>query len=80
MFARIVGPLLRIWTFNIIDASGRQRGEISKKWSGFTQEYITDADRFRIAFGDGWTAEQKAVLLAAAFSVDYDFFENKQQR
>lgn len=79
-FAKIVSPILKIWTFNILDPSGRQRGEISKKWSGFTQEYITDADRFRVTFGDGWTTEQKAVLLAAAFSIDFDFFENNQRR
>jgi hypothetical protein len=79
-FAKIVSPLLRIWTFPIFDNEGAQRGEIAKKWSGLSQEYLTDADKFRVSFGQGWTVEQKAVLFAAALSIDFDFFENNQRR
>ena len=80
VFARIVSPLLRIWTFPILDGSGQQRGQISKKWSGAMQEYWTDADKFRIEFGAAWSHGQRAVIVAAAVAIDFDFFENNKGR
>ncbi len=80
VFAQIRSPLFRIWTFPILDASGRERARISKKWSGFTKEAFTDADNFGVDFGDGrWTPEQRAVIFAASIAIDFDFFENNQQ-
>lgn len=79
VFARIEAPLWRIWTFPLLDSSGRKVGQISKKWSGFMREMFTDADTFLIDFGDGsWSSSQRAVILAAAISVDFDFFEENQ--
>jgi uncharacterized protein YxjI len=81
VFARIAGPLLRIWTFPVFDLQGNQRAEIVKKWSGLRQEYFTDADTFRLSFRQAaWTVEQRAVVLAAALSIDFDFFENNNRR
>ena len=56
-----------------------QTATISKKWGGALREVFSDADTFRIEFGTAsWTEEQRAVLLAAAISIDFDFFENNQ--
>jgi hypothetical protein len=77
VFATIASPFWRIWTFPILDGSGRQVGEISKKWSGLGKELFTDADNFKVDFGEGrWTPGQRTVLFAAALSIDFDFFEN----
>ncbi len=81
LFATIVRPLTSIWTFQLADADGRPRGEIAKKWSGLGQELFTDVDKFRVMVdADDWTLEQKAVALAAAMAIDFDFFENNQRR
>ena len=81
VFARIRSPLFRFWTFPVVDASGRQRAVITKKWSGLGKEYFTDADNFGVDFGDGqWMPEQRAVIFAASIAIDFDFFENNQNR
>jgi len=81
VFARINSPLFRIWTFPVIDATGREAAMIAKKWSGLGREYFTDADNFGLDFGTGrWTPEQRAVVFAATIAIDFDFFENNQQR
>ncbi len=81
VFAHIESRHIRIWTFPVLDADGRERAMIAKKWSGLGREYFTDADNFGVDFGEGgWTDEQKAVIFAAAISVDFDFFENNQNR
>ena len=51
-------------------------GKISKKWGGVVEEAISDADTFHVEFPPTWTNSDKAVFLAAAFSVDLDCFEN----
>ena len=80
-FAAVVRPLLNVWTFTIQDDTGRQRGEIAKKWTGLQREWLTDADKFRVMFdADDWSLNQKAVLIAAALSIDFDFFENNNKR
>ncbi len=81
LFATIASPLWRLWTFPIFDRSGKEVAVISKKWSGLAQEIFTDADNFGLDFGDvDWTLQQKAVIFAAALSIDFDFFENNQNR
>jgi uncharacterized protein YxjI len=77
-FAQIAGPRWRLWTFPIDGANGIT-ATISKKWSGVFREVFSDADTFRIEFGaGGWSEEQRAVILAAAIAIDFDFFENNQ--
>ena len=79
VFATIESPFWRIWTFPILQRDGRQVGEITKKWSGLGRELFTDADNFKVDFGTpDWTLAQRTVLLAAALSIDFDFFENNQ--
>ena len=77
VFARISAPLWRIWTFPLINSAGATVGEISKKWSGLLAEVFTDADSFLVNYGEeSWTHSQRAVILAAAISIDFDFFED----
>ena len=79
VFATIESPFWRLWTFPILTRDGRQVGEVSKKWSGLGRELFTDADNFKVEFGThDWTLAQRTVLLAAALSIDFDFFENNQ--
>ena len=78
-FAHIQAPIWRLWTFPVINKSGQQAGVISKKWQGLLKEAFTDADSFVIDYGDtAWMIEQKIVILCAAISIDFDFFEDNQ--
>lgn len=81
VFARIASPLWRLWTFPIFNMDGEKVAVISKKWSGLAKEYFTDADNFALDFGEvDWNLPQKAVIFAAALSIDFDFFENNNNR
>ena len=52
---------------------------VSKRWGGVLREAFTDADTFRVDFGsNGFSAQQRAVIFAAAISIDFDFFEKNQ--
>ena len=78
-FARVRSPLWRIWTFPVEGDEGRRAATISKKWGGMLREVFADADTFGIDFQEwDWTDEERAVLFAAALSIDFDFFENNQ--
>ena len=79
VFAEIAGPRWRLWTFPVKASGGLAEATIAKKWGGALREVFADADTFLIDFTPGpWTAEQRAVIFAAAISVDFDFFENNQ--
>jgi hypothetical protein len=81
VFGRIVTPIFSIWKFPLFDPAGTQIAEISKNWAGLTQEWITDADKFTIRFmSQRLTTEERAVIFAAALTIDYDFFENNTKR
>ena len=78
-FARVRAPRWRLWTFPVEGEDGISTATISKKWGGALREVFTDADTYRVEFGDArWTEEQRAIILAAAISIDFDFFENNQ--
>lgn len=79
-FGRIVSPIFRIWTFPVVDEGGVERGKITKQWSGFAQEMLTDADKFRVEFDPQWSIAQRAVVFSAAVTIDYDFFEHNNRR
>jgi uncharacterized protein YxjI len=76
--AKVHSPIWKIWQFPIKDKMDHQVGLIAKKWGGFLKESFTDADRFMVEYGvaESWPKEKKALLLAAAISIDFDFFEN----
>jgi len=78
-FARVRAPIWRLWTFPVLNKAGQQAGVISKKWQGMLKEAFTDADSFVIDYSDTtWQIEQKIVILCAAISIDFDFFEDNQ--
>ncbi|XP_072855455.2 phospholipid scramblase 1 [Pogona vitticeps] len=51
-------------------------GRISKLWTGFVKEVFTDADDLGIQFPLDLDVRMKAVMLGAAFLIDYVFFEH----
>ncbi len=71
---KIIGPMLRPWTFKIKD-QGEEVGKITKKWSGLGKEMFTDADNFGIEFGDYIKGLPRILLLGAVFLIDYLYFE-----
>ena len=80
VFARISSPIWKLWTFPVTDNMGRETAVISKKWGGVFREFLTDADTYGIDFSKGQFSEsQRAVLFAAAISIDFDFFENNSK-
>lgn len=79
VFATIHSPIWRIWTFPVLDSTGAERAAVRKRWGGALRELFTDADTYQVDFGTHpWTPEQRAVIFAAAISIDFDFFENNQ--
>lgn len=80
-FSKINSSLFKVWTFAIRDTQDNELARISKKWSGALKEMFTDSDNFMIEFGTHqWSAAQRAVILASAISVDFDFFENNNKQ
>lgn len=55
--------------FLIKGRDGRLLGKISKQWSGFVQESITDADNFGVTFPLDLDVKMKAVLISACFLI-----------
>ncbi len=79
VFAKIAAPRWRIWTFPVESTRGTGTATIAKKWGGVVGEVLTDADTFRVDYEHGsWSADERAVIFAAAISIDFDFFENNQ--
>ena len=64
-----------IWTFKIRRES-TEIGKISKKWSGFFKEGLTDADNFGVEFPVETGLADKALLMGAVFLIDFVHFEN----
>lgn len=78
-FAEISSGFFRIWTFPVVDLDGAPIATVSKKWGGLLREFATDADRFRVEFtSPTLSVRQKAVIFAAALSIDFDYFENNR--
>lgn len=82
VFAYIKSPIWAIWTFRVyLPSQSTPAASISKQWSGILKESFTDSDNFKLTFGTHvWSMAQKCVLLAAAISIDFDFFENNNKR
>ncbi|OGS06670.1 MAG: hypothetical protein A2270_01270 [Elusimicrobia bacterium RIFOXYA12_FULL_51_18] len=81
LIAGVEAGFFRIWTFDLLDASGARMGTITKKWGGLLKEVFTDTDRFVLLL-DGPAApsndEAKATILGAALALDFDYFEDNQ--
>jgi len=80
VLARVVGPLLRPWTFLVEagpDGAGREVGRIEKRWSGLLREGFTDEDTFLVTLPPG-DAPLRRLVLAAAILVDFNWFEQRR--
>jgi len=71
---RIIGPLLKPWTFNIFMGQ-RQIGVIKKNWSGLAKEALTQADDFTLEFPLKLHPGYKLLLLGVVFLIDFVHFE-----
>jgi uncharacterized protein YxjI len=79
-FARVRSPLWRIWTF-FVEAEDGRRATIGKRWGGLLREVFADADTFGVDFSQAsFAPDERAVIFAAAVSIDFDFFENNAGR
>ena len=63
------------WNFKIVSETGRQMGEVSKKWAGIGKEFFTSADTYIISVGESEDASTVAMALAAGLAVDTVFKE-----
>lgn len=78
---RIEGPCCTVSCcrdveFKVLSADGVvEVGKISKKWSGLSREFFTDADNFGIIFPMDLDVKMKAVMLGACMLIDFMFFE-----
>lgn len=72
----LFGPILHPWTLRI-RREGEQIGRITKRWSGFAAEVFTSADNFAVEWPTDLPETDKALLLSAAFLIDYVHFERK---
>lgn len=83
LMLQVRAPLFSFYSFPLTNLNGIKIGEITKKWRGFNlsgmlTEGLTDADTFLVDFGNSpWTGEQRALIVSAAISVDFDYFERK---
>lgn len=82
IFAKIHAGLFRVWTFDLLDLTQKKIGFVTKKWGGFIKEIFTDADRYVVKLEQiaKLSLLQKAVVLGAAVSIDFDYFENNQKK
>ncbi len=79
--AGLNGRVFRPYTFTLNNASGQEMGRIVKQWGGILREGFTDADTFSIQFSDVERSQEiRLLLIASAFAIDLDFFENKGSR
>ena len=75
---RITSGFFRPHTFSAKDVNGAEIARVTKQWSGFGREMFTDADTFVVQFTDNSASQEfRLLMLAAAFAIDLDFFENQ---
>lgn len=75
--AEVKGPLFRPNTF-FVNRQGREVARITKQWSGVLREGFTSADTFQVRFTEAFREPEFVLLvLATAFAIDLDFFEER---
>lgn len=78
-FAHIDGGFLE-WDFNLQDENGKKIASVNKDFRGFAKEIFTDANQYVVHNETAerpTTLEERAVTLATAVAVDYDYFSKK---
>jgi len=80
IIATLEGAWYKPWTF-LVKRNGEEVAKILKQWSGFTTEYLTDADVFGVQLSPGLKEPQlRQLILAATLAIDLSFFEQKGSR
>lgn len=75
VIAQMRGPIFRPFTFMVYQ-QGQEIGRVTKQWSGLGREALTDADTFKVEVDTSRMEQEFSLLmLAAAISIDLDFFE-----
>ncbi|KAJ5908909.1 hypothetical protein N7495_001591 [Penicillium taxi] len=87
-FAYVDEPFLS-WDFSLQSANNRLIGSVNRNFAGFAREIFTDAGVYALrmdaaefgteaspndANATGMTLDQRAVMLATAVSIDFDYF------
>lgn len=59
------------WNFKFLDESGKELGQVSKKWAGMGKEFFTSADNYVVALSrDVDPVGTGPLMLAAALCID----------
>lgn len=80
-FAKIDAPFLS-WDFSLHDRENRTLGTINRNFSGLAREIFTDTGVYVLRMSgleeagesEGLSLDERAVSLAAAVTIDFDFF------
>ncbi len=65
------------WNFTITDASGKEIGNISKKFNGLAKEFFTDADKYAVNIDPSVTDPiQRMAIASTASAIDMILKEN----
>lgn len=68
----------KAWNFTIVDASGNELGQITKKWAGVLKEAFTTADKYRVIIGKECPEDLKKIaIVAGAITIDMVLKESK---
>ncbi|KAJ5495209.1 hypothetical protein N7539_000325 [Penicillium diatomitis] len=88
-FAYVNEPFLS-WDFSLLSAENRTIGSVNRNFAGFAREIFTDTGMYALRMDSaglsrepsasqtdrspGMTLDQRAVMLATAVSIDFDYF------
>ncbi|KAL8804166.1 MAG: hypothetical protein Q9182_002708 [Xanthomendoza sp. 2 TL-2023] len=87
-FAYVNEPFLS-WDFSLLSANTRKIGSVNRNWGGIGRELFTDTGVYALRMdaagsttnavtqqreSEGMTLDQRAVMLATAVSIDFDYF------
>jgi hypothetical protein len=88
-FAYVDEPMLS-WDFSLLSAENRLIGSVNRNFAGFAREIFTDTGVYALRMDSaglgqiqapdqansptGMTLDQRAVMLATAVSIDFDYF------
>ncbi|THC92678.1 hypothetical protein EYZ11_007849 [Aspergillus tanneri] len=90
-FAYVDEPFLS-WDFSLRSADSRLIGSVNRNFAGFAREIFTDTGVYALRMdsaalgaeqgatpenaGDGMTLDQRAIMLATAVGIDFDYFSH----
>lgn len=68
----------KAWNFTIVDTSGNELGQITKKWAGILKEAFTTADKYRVIINEKCPEDLKKIaIVAGAITIDMVLKESK---